>query len=124
MLRSRLGGGTHSVDECVLGESDVPAGRLGAGVSEDGADGEEIVGACVHGGPAPVTEGVSSPFAGQCSSEALGDVPGGEVPTVLPREKVTARGAEQPTQVGAHDRYIPSLPALAGDVEAGPVPVA
>lgn len=39
-MRSRLGGGPHSVDECVLGKSDVSARRLGAGVAKDGADGE------------------------------------------------------------------------------------
>ena len=91
---------------------------------EDSTDGQEVTSSGIHGSSAAVPQGMSSPASRERPSEPLRDVPGGQVPAVLPREQVAVAGGQGAAQVHAHDWDISGLAALAGDVQATPVPVA
>nr|DAF92794.1 MAG TPA: hypothetical protein [Siphoviridae sp. ctdj515] len=120
---SCLCGGFHGANECVVGQTHVTPGCLWPCVSKDGSDGQEVTGTCIHGGAAAVPEGVPGPASRERPRESLRDVPSREVPAVLPREQVAVAGGQGAAQVHADNRNISGLAALAGDVQATPVPV-
>lgn len=81
---------------------------------EDGSDGQEVTGTCVHGGSAAVPEGVPGPACGECSRESLRHVASGQVTAVLPWEQVAVTGSQGAAQVHADNRNVVGSNPTAG----------